>query len=218
MVFKPLPDELTASGPALSEDNPLPPTTLPSTTVPSETTVPGPIGDATWATVGPVLADNCGTCHSASGSMGGLDVSSYDAVLAADGVVVPGDPAASSLVTVIEAGGHPGELSAGDLALVSAWIEAGAPADGEPTASLSWDGGVGTTMILRCGACHSDTVQAGGVDLASLETALASGEAIVPGDPDASLVVTVQEEGGHPGEFTAEELATVREWIGAGAP
>ena len=151
--------------------------------------------------------------------MGGLDLTTYDATLAAEGVVVAGEPGASSLVTVQEAGGHPGQLTDSDLALVIAWIEGGAAGDGEtPTAALSWDGGIGTTVILRCGACHSDTVALGEVDLSSLEAALASGDSVVPGDPDASAVVVVQEAGGHAGTFTPEELATIREWIGAGAP
>ncbi len=216
VAYKPLPPE-QQSGPALSGDNPLPTIVIPDTTLPTETTVPQ--GEVTWATVGPVLADSCGTCHSASNSMGGLDLSSYEGALGSEGVVVTGDAAASSLVTVQEAGGHPGQLSAGDLALVTAWIDSGAAGDGEtPTAALSWDGGVGATVTLRCGACHSDTVALGGVDLSSLSNALASGDAIVPGDVDGSMLITVQEAGDHPGAFTTDELATIKEWIGAGAP
>ena len=220
VAYKPLPPELQdGSGPALSQDNPMPTIVIPDTTIPTDTTVPGPIGETNWATVGPILADGCGTCHSASAAMGGLDLSTYEATLASGSVVATGDPAASSLVTIQEDGGHPGQLSEGDLALIIACIEAGAPLNGEaPTASLSWDGTVGPTVILRCGACHSDTVSLGGVDLSSLEAALASGETILPGDADGSLMVTVQEAGGHAGEFTAEELATIREWIGLGAP
>jgi cytochrome b subunit of formate dehydrogenase len=216
VAYKPLPPELKdPSGPALSEDNPLPTLVIPEPTLPTAV----PEGEVTWATVGPVLADGCGTCHSASNSMGGLDLSSYEGALGAEGVVVAGDAAASSLVSVQEAGGHPGQLSAGDLALVIAWIDAGAAEDGgTPTAALSWDGGIGATVTLRCGACHSDTVALGGVDLSSLSNALASGDAIVPGDVDGSLLITVQEAGDHPGEFTASELATIKEWIGAGAP
>ncbi|MDF1595320.1 MAG: cytochrome b/b6 domain-containing protein [Acidimicrobiia bacterium] len=218
VAFKPLPPEFqNPSGPALSEDNPLPTIVIPDTTLPTETTVPQ--GEVTWATVGPLLADNCGTCHSASNSMGGLDLSSYEGALGSEGVVVTGDAAASSLVTVQEAGGHPGQLTAGDLALVTAWIDSGAAGDGAtPTAALSWDGGIGATAALRCGACHSDTVALGGVDLSSLSNALASGDAILPGDAAGSTLITVQEAGGHPGAFTAAELATFKEWIGAGAP
>jgi hypothetical protein len=40
----------------------------------------------------------------------------------------------------------------------------------------------------------------------------------VPGDPDASQVVIKQAAGGHPGQFSEEELAQVIDWIAAGAP
>ena len=217
VAFKPLPPELQdPSGPALSGDNPLPTIVIPDTTLPTETTVPQ--GEITWATAGPLLADECGMCHSSSNSLGGLDVTSYEALLSADGVVVPGDAAASSLITIQEAGGHAGQLDEAGIAQVAGWINAGAPVDGDVEASLSWGGGVGTTVILRCGACHSDTVTLGDVDLSSLPAALASGDAIVPGDADASAVVVVQEAGGHAGTFTPDELATIREWITAGAP
>ncbi len=220
VAFKPLPPELQdPSGPALSEDNPLPTITITETTIPTGTTVPQ--GAATWATIGPILADQCSTCHSPTNTMGGIDLSTYDSTLSAEGVVVPGDAAASSLVTAQQAGNHPGQLSDSNLEYVTGWIESGA-AFGEsdeppPTDALTWEGGIGTTVILRCGACHSDTVALAGIDLSSLEAALGSGEAIVPGDPDASAIVTVQEADGHAGVFTEEELATIRDWIAGGA-
>jgi hypothetical protein len=42
--------------------------------------------------------------------------------------------------------------------------------------------------------------------------------AIKPGDPDQSLLVQVQQKGGHPGQLTPDELATIIAWIKAGAP
>jgi hypothetical protein len=44
-----------------------------------------------------------------------------------------------------------------------------------------------------------------------------SGPAIIPGDSAHSLLVTKQQAGGHPGQFTPEEIAQVIEWIDAGA-
>jgi cytochrome b subunit of formate dehydrogenase len=219
VAFKPLPPELQdTNGPPLSEDNPLPPITIPDTTVPSETTVPQV--EATWASVGPLLADQCSVCHSATNTMGGVDLTTYDATMGTEGVVVPGDPGSSSLVAAQQAGNHPGQLSEANLEYVIGWIESGA-AFGEaeePVASLSWDGSIGTTVILRCGACHSDTVSLGEVDLSSLEAALASGDAVVPGDADGSGLVIVPGSGDHSGQFTADELAIIREWIDSGAP
>jgi hypothetical protein len=45
-----------------------------------------------------------------------------------------------------------------------------------------------------------------------------SGPAIVPGDPGASLLVTKQAAGNHPGQLSGDELALIRQWIEAGAP
>ena len=41
-------------------------------------------------------------------------------------VIVPGDAASSLLIQVQSKGGHPGQLTAEELALVRAWIDAGA--------------------------------------------------------------------------------------------
>jgi hypothetical protein len=40
----------------------------------------------------------------------------------------------------------------------------------------------------------------------------------VPGSPDESLLVTVQQAGGHPGQLTEAEIEQVIAWIEAGAP
>jgi hypothetical protein len=61
----------------------------------------------------------------------------------------------------------------------------------------------------------------GGLDLSNYESAMAggaSGEIIIPEDPDSSLLVSIQAEGGHPGQFSQDELDFVIEWIAAGAP
>jgi mono/diheme cytochrome c family protein len=72
----------------------------------------------------------------------------------------------------------------------------------------------------RCGTCHGITA-VGGLSLATYEDALIGGDngpAIVPGNPEASVLVQVQLEGGHPGQLTPEEISAVIEWIEAGAP
>lgn len=86
---------------------------------------------------------------------------------------------------------------------------------------LTWEGGIGELFNSKCGNCHGSTAQLGGLDLSSYETALEGGDdgpGIVPGNPDTSQVVVKQAAGGHPGQFSPEELAQVREWIEAGAP
>lgn len=72
-------------------------------------------------------------------------------------------------------------------------------------------------LQLKCGVCHG---QSGGLTLTSYESVMQGGKtgpAVVPGDPDNSLIVK-KIEGGHPGQLSPEEMALVIEWIKAGAP
>ncbi len=45
-----------------------------------------------------------------------------------------------------------------------------------------------------------------------------SGPAVIPGNPEDSTVIIIQSAGGHPGQFSDDELAQVHEWITDGAP
>ena len=86
--------------------------------------------------------------------------------------------------------------------------------------AMSWDGRFGGLFRDRCSTCHGFTAL-GGLSMASYETALAGGNrgpALVPGDPEASLLVVVQGLGSHPGQLSPEELEEVIAWIRAGAP
>ncbi|MDX1435340.1 MAG: cytochrome b/b6 domain-containing protein [Anaerolineales bacterium] len=95
------------------------------------------------------------------------------------------------------------------------------PTQAPPTpSSVTWNGGIGDLFIGRCGACHSGSGGLGGLDLSTYEGALAGGNngpAVVPGDPESSLVISRQLSGNHPGQFSEEELALITEWIGDGA-
>ncbi len=84
----------------------------------------------------------------------------------------------------------------------------------------SWVGSFEGLFRDRCGPCHGIT-SVGGLSLASYEQSLQGGDtgpAVVPGDPEASLLLLIQSAGGHPGQLTEEELAQVKAWIEAGAP
>ncbi len=103
-----------------------PPSPTPAATVASTA---GAVAPITWAEVSPIFSARCGTCHSATLATNGLNLGTFaDAVKGAqDGpVILPGDAANSKLVLIQSKGGHPGQLSAEELALVRAWIEAGA--------------------------------------------------------------------------------------------
>jgi cytochrome b subunit of formate dehydrogenase/mono/diheme cytochrome c family protein len=111
---------------------PLQPTPMPQ---PSPTAAPTAKGSTTpaatvsWRDVGPIFAGRCIMCHGAALASNGLALETYAGTLkgGADGpVIVPGDAAGSMLIVVQSASGHAGQLSAEELALVTAWIEAGA--------------------------------------------------------------------------------------------
>lgn len=97
---------------------------------------------------------------------------------------------------------------------------AATPTPAEGVAANSWEGTYAGLFRNRCSTCHGVT-KVGGLSLATYQEALAggnSGPGIVPGDPDASTVVQIQSQGGHPGQLSEEELQQVIEWIEAGAP
>jgi hypothetical protein len=84
----------------------------------------------------------------------------------------------------------------------------------------SWSGGFEALFRNRCSTCHGIT-SVGGISLDTYEQALEGGESgpgIVPGDPDASLIVQIQQAGGHPGQLSEDELEQLIAWIEAGAP
>lgn len=94
------------------------------------------------------------------------------------------------------------------------------PAAVAGVAPLSWKGSIEATFRNRCSTCHGVT-SVGGLSLATYASALQggkSGPGIVPGDPDASLIVQIQSQGNHPGQLTVDELNQLIEWILAGAP
>lgn len=84
----------------------------------------------TWdKDISPMLQTKCGTCHGASAS-GGLNLSTYADTLRggnAGPAIIPGDSANSVLIIKQLAGGHFGQLTSEELALVVEWIDAGAP-------------------------------------------------------------------------------------------
>jgi cytochrome b subunit of formate dehydrogenase len=108
---------------------PLPPSPTAAPTVAVAAPAGGEAAAVTWEQAGPLLAARCTMCHGTALATNGLNLATYaDAMKgAADGpVIVPNDPAASKLFQIQSLGGHPGQLSADELALIQAWIEAGA--------------------------------------------------------------------------------------------
>ena len=120
---------------------PIPTTTMPlastttmattgSTVSGTTTTVILSTEDLTWAAIGPVFEAKCLMCHGEANQIAGLSLATFNDAIAGgnDGPgVVPGDPGTSMIVTIQEAGGHPGQLDANEIANLRAWIDAGAP-------------------------------------------------------------------------------------------
>lgn len=81
---------------------------------------------------------------------------------------------------------------------------------------------IGPLLETKCSVCHGASGGQRGLDLTTYEGALkggASGPAIIPGDPQGSLLVQKQSgDQPHFSQLTPDELALVVEWITAGAP
>lgn len=88
----------------------------------------------------------------------------------------------------------------------------------DPALANTWSSGIDAIFQKECSLCHGKN---GGLSVKSYEQLLAGGDTgmvLIPGDPQASLLLSVAAPGnGHPGQFTADELARVFEWIRDGA-
>jgi mono/diheme cytochrome c family protein len=123
--------EKTAITTVLPISNPVPiyvPQT--PTPIPTSETSTIPAGSLTWdASIGAIFQSRCSLCHGAKLATNGLSFATYADAMhgATDGpVIIPDDAANSKLMVVQSAGGHPGQLNAGELAAIENWINAGA--------------------------------------------------------------------------------------------
>ena len=87
--------------------------------------------------------------------------------------------------------------------------------------TLTFNDTIGPLFASRCGDCHIAT-SLQGLNLGSYASVMAggaSGPAVLPGDPQGSLLVQKQSgEQPHFGQLSTEELDLVIKWIEAGAP
>jgi cytochrome b subunit of formate dehydrogenase/mono/diheme cytochrome c family protein len=94
------------------------------------------------------------------------------------------------------------------------------PTPAPVSASVTWDSSIGQLFADRCGACHG-AAKSGGLSVQTYAEVLqggSKGPGVVIGNPDTSVIVQVQSAGGHPGQFSADELAQIVAWIKVGAP
>lgn len=86
--------------------------------------------------------------------------------------------------------------------------------------SATWDGGISGLFMNSCGQCHGE-IAMGGLNITSLESLQAGGNSgvlILPGNAQESPLVQLQSSGDHPGQFSGNDLALIRDWIDNGAP
>ncbi len=88
----------------------------------------------------------------------------------------------------------------------------------DPARANSWDGDISVIFANRCSLCHGDE---GGFSVKTYQRVLAGGKsglALIPGNPENSFLLKQAAPGNdHPGQFTADELAKVYQWIKDGA-
>jgi cytochrome c553 len=200
--------------------------------------------------VRPVLVNNCYRCHTTE-ARGGLRLDSREDLLKGGDsgpAVVPGDPTKSLLIaSVLQLGDlsmppkH--KLSDSEIAVLTQWVKAGALYDPKEAAkpivplltAAAVKGGAGEEyfetnvrpmLATKCYDCHTDHAD-GNLRLDSRAAMLKGGNggpAIIPGDPDKSLLlVAVHGDGDlkmppHGPHLSDKDIATLSDWIKMGAP
>jgi cytochrome b subunit of formate dehydrogenase len=114
---------------------PLTPTPFPTVPPTLPTSTPGAGSPATvevaWERgIGGLLEQRCVDCHGGEEVQGGLNLRTYEGAMAGGDsgpAIVPGEGHTSLLMARQASGGHPGQLTSAELALVLHWIEIGAP-------------------------------------------------------------------------------------------
>ncbi len=201
--------------------------------------------------VRPVLANNCYKCHT-SEEAGGLRLDSRAAILKGGDsgpAIVPGNAEKSLMIQAVMQTGElkmppkNHKLTDGEIAALTQWVKAGAIWDdaeatkpaGLMLTSAAVKGGAGDEyfeskvrpiLAERCGTCHQARA-AGGLQMVSREALIKggdSGPAIVPGDPDKSLLLQAVHQTGEikmppkGGKLSDEEISVLTDWIKMGAP
>jgi len=189
----------------------------------------------------PIFKAKCAGCHNPRAKKAELDLTSLAAV--AEGgesgeLIVGGKPDDSLLYEMIHAGLMPPEdakkpLTKAEIQTIRHWIQTGAKSkkgDAVSTADLVTQHDIIPLLNLRCTVCHGLRKQQAGLDLTSKSSMLKGGKSravIVPGHPGESLILKrIHAEDMPPRKLlvrfgvrpmTAPEIATLSDWIEAGA-
>jgi predicted Ser/Thr protein kinase len=193
-----------------------------------------------------ILKRNCSECH--NGQPGDIkrnfDILKYPQLLEAERkIVVPGAPHNSLLMQRISDGSMPPEeeeqrlprLSEKELEILRDWIQGGAPPfsseePAQPTpAVVPYSPLAARTKAIfqeRCYECHKYDVARGGIKILNHRLLVTVHPVVIPGRPDDSklfqLITSPRDDRRMPPPrneaLSAEEIATIREWIADGAP
>jgi hypothetical protein len=186
----------------------------------------------------PIFQRHCLRCHDAKMKKGGLDLSTPEKVLAggeSGPALVLRQPAASRLYDMVETGEMPldrkTQVSAAELETIRIWIEKLEATDDAGRPAAPWNQHDIIPILLRhCTICHNHRRHEGDLDLttkASMQKGGKSGSALVPGDPEKSLLLQriLAKEMPPLGVFDAgvtrppePDVEKLRQWIAQGAP
>jgi mono/diheme cytochrome c family protein len=186
-----------------------------------------------------ILNESCVSCHAGDQAAGNLRLDSLEHVAAGGAlgaVVVPGDSKASSLLQRVTTNdralrmppaGAP--LAAESVAVLKAWIDAGAPGmqAAHPPKDVDFAADVEPLLKKNCFGCHSGAQPKSQLRLDAKAAAMRGGlggPVIVPGkSADSRLVHRVEGRGGEQrmplkGEpLKPAEIAILKSWIDQGA-
>lgn len=187
----------------------------------------------------PIFEQHCAECHGADDPEEGLQVTTYQALMAGSiygSVIKPGDPDNSYLVELVVKGQMPKkgpDLNQAELDTIIAWVKAGAPEKGSATAeaaaptvdlaNVSFQNDVLPLLTKQCVECHGDDEPEEGLMLNSYKNVMAGsiyGSVVKPGDPENSYLVEMIATGKMPKkgpDLTQAQVDLVVAWIKAGA-
>ncbi len=197
----------------------------------------------------PILSQKCYKCHTDMPNSH-FRVDSREAILEGGkrgAAIVPGDPDNSLLIQAVRQTGElkmpkDSRLEDQEIADLIAWVKMGAPWDPQdhakpviPAVSAAaaassvgedfFETKIRPIFANICSQCHGDTATSG-LRVFSRETLLQGGHrgpAIVPNDPEKSLLIQAVRQTGDlkmpkGGRLPAEDVQNLAEWVRMGAP
>lgn len=187
------------------------------------------------ADVLPIFQARCLVCHTEGAPQKGLVLATRVALLRggeSGPAIEPGRSGNSLLMDKIAGRQMPPmdpKLTSEEVDTIRRWIDQGAPSAKDDAGPVVTEQDVLPIFQVRCVACHGKREQKGGLDLRTLASRLKggkSGPAVVPGNPEESLIIQKLEAGNMPpAELqkkyfvrtpTDGEVRTLKAWIAAG--